>query len=134
MTRYIAAFFAALVPLLMLDGAWLSIMGPRFYKPWLGALMADTPSWWPVAVFYPIYAIGLLCFVIWPAMGAGSSLLRVFLTGAFFGFVAYAAYDFTNQATLRDWPLAVTLVDLAWGTFLAGASSAVAVAALRYFA
>ena len=41
-----------------------------------------------------------------------------FWRGAVFGLTAYGTYDLTNQATLRDWPTIVTIIDLAWGSTL----------------
>jgi uncharacterized membrane protein len=40
--------------------------------------------------------------------------------GALFGFMAYATYDLTSQATLKQWSTVVTVVDMAWGTFASG--------------
>ena len=66
-------------------------------------------------------------FVISPAMKQGTSLLNIFLYGALFGLVAYATYDLTNHATMRDWPLHVTLLDMAWGALLTGATSVIVI-------
>ena len=74
--------------------------------------------------FYLVYGVGLLVFVVVPD-GATGSWRRTLCRGALFGFVAYAVYDLTNLATLRDWPLAVALVDMAWGS-LASLSAAAA--------
>jgi len=41
--------------------------------------------------------------------------------GALLGLISYATYDLTNLATIKDWPLLVTIVDIIWGTVL-GAS------------
>lgn len=134
MTSTIIAYFAALITTLALDGTWLSIMGKRFYTPQLSDLMAATPSIPPVVVFYLFYAIGITYFVVLPAVGGGYPLLKTFLIGAFLGCLAYAAYDLTNQATLKDWPFIVTVVDLAWGTVLTATVSVVATLVTRYFA
>ncbi len=64
------------------------------------------------------YSIALVIFfAVKPAMEVGSAA-RALAYGAAFGFIAYATYDLTNQATMRDWPVLVTVVDLAWGTVL----------------
>lgn len=117
----------ALVPLVILDGIWLFSMGPTFYKKFLGHLMSAHPSWIPVVLFYILYAIGIVIFVTAPALRANTSYLSVFMYGALLGLVAYGTYDFTNQATLRDWSTIVTVVDLAWGAILTGMVSMVSV-------
>jgi uncharacterized membrane protein len=68
-----------------------------------------------------------------PGIKSGHALFSVFLAGALFGLVAYATYDLTNHATLRDWPLVVTLIDMIWGAFLTGVSSVIAVTLVNYF-
>ncbi len=73
---------------------------------------------WPAAILFSlVFIAGIVLFVVRPALEAGSGL-RALTYGAFLGFLAYATYDLTNQATIRDWPALVTVVDLAWGTFL----------------
>jgi uncharacterized membrane protein len=108
------------------DAAWLAVMGRAFYAPRIGHLMADSPSLLPAAFFYLLYALGLSVFVVVPAVRGRTPLPKVFALGALLGLVAYGTYDLTNQATLWNWPIVVTLVDLAWGGCLTGA---VAVAA-----
>ena len=74
------------------------------------------------AVFYAVYVVGIVIFAVAPALretSAGTALVY----GALFGFFAYATYDMTNYATLRNWSLTVSLVDTAWGTALTGASA-----------
>jgi len=43
--------------------------------------------------------------------------------GALFGLFTYATYDLTNYATLRNWTLQLTVVDVAWGTILGAVTS-----------
>lgn len=109
--------FLAMVPgIVILDLVWLGVIMKDFYRANLGHLMAPSISWAPAVVFYLIFAFGLLYFAVLP--NAAQGLVRTMLVGALFGAIAYATYDLTNQATLRDWPLAVTLVDIAWGALL----------------
>ncbi|RIX85300.1 DUF2177 family protein [Acidovorax cavernicola] len=121
----LAAYVAALVCFLLLDAVWLSVMGPRLYQPALGPLMAPGVNWAAAALFYALYGVGLVVFAIAPALEAGEPAVA-WRRGALFGLMAYATYDLTNQATLRDWPWAVTVADLAWGTVVSGVSSWVA--------
>lgn len=117
--------------LAVLDFIWLSTMTKQFYRPRLGGLLADQLVWAPALLFYVLYGIGLLAFVLRPALNPalndGSGLPSVFFWGCLFGLVAYGTYDLTNHATLRDWPLAVTVVDMAWGALISGVASVVGV-------
>ena len=132
MKTYIIGFFATMVPMLILDGIWLSTMIKGFYVKHLDAIFAAKPSFAPAIVFYLIYTVGVLYFVVLPLIRIQASLGTVFLTGAFLGLITYAAYDLTNQATLKNWPVIITIVDLMWGAFLTGCVSVCAVLIMRY--
>jgi uncharacterized membrane protein len=134
MKTTLIAYFVTLVPMLVADGIWLTTMGKRFYGVQLGHLMGPALKWGPVAVFYPLYAVGVAVLVVLPAVQAKTPLLKVFLLGSLLGLIAYAAYDLTNQATLRDWPFVVTVVDMAWGALLTGVVGVVAVYLTRLWA
>ena len=99
------------------DSVWLWLVAPRFYQAQIGFLLRDTPNWYAAGAFYLIYIFGLTVFVVTPAISQGS-LAQGVSKGALFGIVTYATYDLTNLATVKDWPLLVTLVDLAWGATL----------------
>lgn len=131
MRTYFILYLAALITIAILDGAWLTIMGKRFYAQYIGHLMAQSPQWVPVVLFYLIYIIGVTVLVTMPAIYSGVSIGKVFMLGALLGLAAYGAYDFTNHATLRDWPTVVTVVDLLWGMVVTGMTSAVAVVITR---
>ncbi len=120
-------FIISLIALISLDGCWLGFIAGDFYQQQLSHLMAESFPEWPFLIFYPLYAFGTTVFVIKPALATKS--LRVALwRGALFGAGAYAAYDLTNQATLRNWPFLVTVVDLLWGIVVTTAASAIAYA------
>ena len=112
-----AAYAAAALALLVLDAFWLTTMASRLYRPALGDLMRETPDFLAAGLFYALYLAGVVIFAVRPSVDARSWTAAA-ARGAAFGLVAYATYDLTNQATLRGWPWHVTLVDLAWGTFL----------------
>ena len=86
--------------------------------------MTKTPNLTAAGIFYLIYIFTLVVLVISPALQK-QSLLTAILTGALFGFCAYSTYDLTNLATIKDWPLLVTIVDLVWGSFVTGAVSGI---------
>ncbi len=119
------AFAFALPCFLALDALWLSNASALLYQPAIGSLMAAQVDWVAVALFYPVYLAGLVYFAVLPGLQARSAAAGG-LRGALLGFLAYATYDLTNQATLRGWPWHVTLADLAWGSFVTGASACVA--------
>ncbi len=114
------AFLAATLPMLAIDAVWLIVMSKRFYAPRIGHLMAPSPDFIPVIAFYLLYGIGLTVLVVLPALRGGWNASHAFLMGALLGLVAYGTYDLTNQATLLNWPVSVTIVDLLWGGLLTG--------------
>jgi uncharacterized membrane protein len=115
----------ALTSIAVIDGVWLFLIAKGFYAKQIGHLMAPSPQWVPVLIFYPLFAAALVYFAIMPGIASGS-LIRTFLIGAAFGGIAYATYDLTNHATLKEWPLLMTVVDIAWGAFLSGAVATIA--------
>lgn len=125
MLSHLPSFIATFAAMAVLDGAWLLGVARGFYRTHLGFLMAETPNWAAAGAFYVIYAIGVTVFATQPGVDDGNALSAV-LRGALFGLVAYATYDLTNMATLRGWPTIVTIVDMAWGTFLSAAVAGIA--------
>lgn len=113
-------FLIAFLTFLAIDGLWLIVIAKDFYAKQLGFIMTKTPNLTAALFFYVIYTFTMVVLVIAPALQKGS-LMTAILTGALFGLCAYATYDLTNLATLKDWPLLVTIVDLTWGTVLSGA-------------
>jgi len=112
-------FFVTLTIFMAIDGVWLVVIAKNFYAKHLGYLMAKTPNLVAALIFYLIYVLTMVILIISPALQKGS-LISAILTGALFGLCAYATYDLTNLATIKDWPLLVTIVDLIWGTLLSG--------------
>jgi uncharacterized membrane protein len=129
----LTAYVLALALFLVLDAVWLSSMLERLYRPALGHLLAPQVAWPAAALFYLLYAAGIVGFAVVPALEVNGPRIAL-LHGAALGLLAYATYDLSNQATLPGWPWAVTLADLAWGTVatgLAGWGSATLMLALR---
>ena len=102
----------------LFDAVWLSMVANSFYKSKLGHLLADKPQLGVAVIFYLIYIFAIIYFVVNPAINGEGSVGKVILNGAILGFVMYATYDLTNHATLRNWPAVLTIVDMAWGTFV----------------
>ena len=116
---FLKLWSAALGVMFLIDMAWLGAVAKNFYRTHLGHLMRPEVLWVPAVLFYLIYAAALVVIVIWPAIER-QSLTRAIAFGALFGLAAYAAYDLTSLALMKDFPVAVALVDLAWGAVLTG--------------
>lgn len=117
MPAFLLPAIAGVAAFLVLDGLWLGLLMKTFYRDQLApiARLADggfAPNWGAAAVVYLLLGLGLATLVAPRASDAASAAAY----GALFGLVVYGVYDFTNLATLKDWPLVVTLVDVAWGT------------------
>lgn len=118
----IKLYLIAFIIFLAIDGVWLTLIAKDFYQKHLGELMTTNVNWVAAVVFYLLFILGLIMFVILPGL-EGKSLARVIMTGALFGLVTYATYDLTNLATLKNWPLIVTIIDLGWGMFVSASVS-----------
>jgi uncharacterized membrane protein len=132
MRKALIAFAVLAVTFLVIDAIWLGVIAVDFYKATIGHLLAPEPDFVAAAFFYVIYLGGVVHFVVLPAAAEGG-IMKAARQGALFGLVAYATYDLTNMATMRDWPLSVTLADLAWGAFITAVSSTVSTVAARRF-
>ena len=107
-----------------IDAVWLGLVAPKFYKKHIGHLLAPKPDFVAAAIFYVIYIIAVVVFVINPSLDK-DSLSFAISHGALLGLAMYATYDLTNQATMKNWPKTVTIVDMLWGTFITTAVATV---------
>ncbi len=119
MTRWIVAYIVALPVFVAGDLSWLTLTGPRLYRPVIGALMADKPDLGAAVAFYLLYILGVTVLAIAPGLQAGRSVVAKGW-GAVAGLFAYGTYDLTNQATLKVWSTGVSVVDMAWGAAITG--------------
>jgi uncharacterized membrane protein len=114
---------------LAIDAVWLGLIARQFYGKYLGHLLSPTPNFIAAGIFYLLFIISILVFAVIPGLNQ-NSVIKAVMLGALFGLITYATYDLTNLATLKDWPLLVTVVDLIWGTVLsasvAGITTAIA--------
>ncbi|MFK4258681.1 DUF2177 family protein [Agrobacterium tumefaciens] len=122
MKTYISAYFFTLIAFLVIDFIWLSTMASRLYRPAIGDLLAENFRLAPAIIFYLIYAEGLTFLAVRPALISGQWTTAL-VYGAAVGFMAYATYDLTNQATLKSWSTTLTIADLLWGTFVSAAAA-----------
>jgi len=126
----ILSYLIALVVFFAIDMVWLGLVAKGFYRRHLGAMLSPKVNWPAAILFYLLFIAGLVVFVIKPVLLKGGTLEAAVL-GAFLGLICYATYDLTNLATLKNWPLVVTVVDLVWGSALGGGVSILTVILAR---
>ena len=117
MLRYLKLYLVSLAAFFAIDMLWLGLVARSFYQQNLGFLMAPSPNWFVAIIFYLLFVVGILFFVVVPGLES-NSLKATLLRAALFGLITYATYDLTNLATLKDWPVLLSIVDMAWGTVL----------------
>jgi uncharacterized membrane protein len=128
---HLKVYVASLLVFFALDLTWLGVVAKGFYNAQLGHLMRPDVQWPAALLFYLIYVVAIVVLCVAPAVEK-LSLARAATLGAVFGLAAYAAFDLTSLALLKDFPSKVVWVDLAWGTILtASVSSAGYLAAQR---
>jgi uncharacterized membrane protein len=115
-----------------IDLAWLGLVARDMYRKYIGHLMSSRVNWVAAGVFYLAFIVGILVFTVYPSVDKGS-ILQAVVRGALFGFFTYSTYDLTNLATLKDWPLSITIVDITWGMVLTSVVSAVGFFIVRAF-
>jgi uncharacterized membrane protein len=133
MKPYLAAYAGTFTVMIALDLLWLGVVAKPLYQKGLGALMLEQPNWPVAALFYASFAVGLVIFGVAP-QEAGRSWARTLGMAALFGFFCYATYDLTNLATLKGWPLGLSIMDMAWGTVVSTLSVAGGKAAMDWAA
>lgn len=121
---FLKLYIIALPIFFIIDMTWLGIVAKNFYRQQIGHQLKPDVNWTAAISFYLLFLAGLVFFVIEPAMEK-RSLADALTRGAFFGLVTYATYDLTNLAVAKDWPLLVTIVDMAWGAVLAASVASI---------
>jgi uncharacterized membrane protein len=121
--KIISTYSVMLLTFCLLDLVWLGFVAHRFYFSQLGHLLADQVNWWAAICFYLLFIAGMFVFVVQPTQAAPwpKTIILAFL----FGLLTYGTYDLTNQATMRNWPILVTIVDMIWGGSLTVAVCAI---------
>ncbi len=131
MKPFLMSWGVTAIVFLVIDAVWLGLIAASFYRRELGVLMLDQPKLQVAALFYIGYTFAIVLLAAAPAARSGS-LSQALLYGAVLGLAAYGTYDITNLATLKNWPGTMTLVDMAWGTFLTATAAAAGYAAFHY--
>ena len=124
MAYYVKLYFAILIAFFIIDMLWLGLVARGFYRRQIGFLLAPNPNWPAAILFYLMFVGGVLFFVVVPGLESGS-LQTTLVRAALFGLITYATYDLTNLATVKNWPILLTVVDMAWGVVLSVSVSAV---------
>jgi uncharacterized membrane protein len=121
---FLKLYAIALPVFFAIDMVWLALLARSFYKNQIGFLMKAEVNWVAAIIFYLLFLVGLVVFVIEPAI-TKREWMHALGRGALFGLITYATYDLTNLATLKDWPITVVWVDMIWGTVLAASVSVI---------
>jgi uncharacterized membrane protein len=124
MSKVLKLYLVLLAAFFVIDMLWLGLVARSFYQQHLGFLMASSPNWFVAILFYLLFIVGIMFFVVIPGLESGS-LKATLLRAALFGLITYATYDLTNLATLKDWPVLLSVVDMIWGTSLSVSVSAI---------
>ncbi|PIS08972.1 DUF2177 domain-containing protein [Candidatus Beckwithbacteria bacterium CG10_big_fil_rev_8_21_14_0_10_34_10] len=114
---FLKTYLITLPVFLAIDFVWLTLIARKFYVQNLGYLMKTNVNFVAAGLFYLLFVVGLVVFSVLPALEK-NSWIQALLLGALLGLISYATYDLTNLATIKDWPLLVTIVDMVWGTVL----------------
>lgn len=117
-------YLLTVIVFFLVDIVWLGFISKNLYKNYLGHLMAPNVNWVAALIFYALFIVGLVFFVINPALEK-DSIIYAIMAGGFFGLITYSTYDLTNLATIKDWPLNITIIDIIWGTFLNAMTSGI---------
>lgn len=127
---YLVAYLVVLVVFGAIDAAWLTTMGPLLYRPTLADILAPTLRAAPAILFYLVFPVGVVVFAVLPALRAQMPLTAAGLA-LLFGALAYATYDLTNYATLRNWTLLITVLDIGYGALASGVAATAAYFVVR---
>jgi uncharacterized membrane protein len=125
MKTHLLSYFVTLIVLVGLDFVWLGRMGDAVYRPIMGDMALSGFRIAPAVVFYLLFVAGVVYFAVAPALAGGGAGAAA-LNGAVFGLCAYATYDLTNQATLKNWSTLLSVLDMGWGTLLTAISATAA--------
>jgi len=132
MKNFVIAYLATLVSFLVIDAIWLGLIAKKFYATQLGPLMREDILFLPAGIFYLFYAAGIVLLAVRPDQ-SDHSILTVAFYGAVVGFIAYGTYDATNLATLKDWPIVMSVVDLIWGICISATVAVMGALAVETF-
>lgn len=126
----IKIYSIAVIVFLVVDLVWLGFIAKNIYQKYLGFLMKPSPNWLAAIIFYLLFVVGLVIFVILPALEKGS-WQNALIFGALFGFFTYMTYELTNYAVIKDWPFSIVIIDIIWGIVLSAIVSIITFLIMR---
>lgn len=130
--NFFKIYLVAVLIFFVIDLIWLGVIGKGIYQKYMGHLMRETPNWPVAIIFYLLFIVGLVVFVIHPALDA-KSLNYALIYGAMFGFFTYMTFDLTSLAVLKGWSWEIVVIDIIWGTVLSTSVSAATFLIARNF-
>ena len=119
-------FFSVVLLASLIDAIWIGGVANSFYLNQIGEFARTENGkfsivYWAAVGVYLAIALAIVALALPLANGRVG---MAFVYGAVLGFAIYGTYDFTNHATLKHWPVVLVVVDIAWGTFLCGITTA----------
>ncbi|MCC6710743.1 MAG: DUF2177 family protein [Candidatus Pacebacteria bacterium] len=96
----------------LVDAIWLGLVAKNFYTKELGDLLRADFLLFPGLIFYAMHPLMIWFF----GFKQSKSFRQVLLNTAIYGLGAYATYDLSNWATLKNWSEQVVMVDIIWGS------------------
>jgi len=117
LTKIIISYLLTAVVFFAVDMLWLGLIAKNIYRKYLGDFLSSQVNWTAAIIFYLLFIVGIFIFAIYPSVQK-DSVFGAILLGALFGMFTYATYDLTNLATLKDWPIQIVFIDIAWGAVL----------------
>ena len=131
-SKLLLSYLLTTIVFFAIDLVWLGLVAKGLYQKYLGNFLAEQVNWTAAVIFYLLFIVGIFLFAILPAVEK-NALSHAIIYGALFGFFTYATYDLTNLATLKDWPVTIVFIDVAWGAFLSGSVATAGFFITRYF-
>ncbi|MDN5343495.1 MAG: hypothetical protein PWP28_2375 [Oceanotoga sp.] len=132
MWNIIRNYVISFIVFFIIDILWLGLIAKNIYNKYLGYIIKDNFNWIAAIIFYIIFIIGIQFFVLNPAIEK-QSVLYAFLVGGIFGFITYSTYDLTNLATVKQWPISITIIDIIWGSILSSLTSGISYLIINFF-
>jgi uncharacterized membrane protein len=129
--KILLSYLLTAIVFFAIDMVWLGVVARNIYQKYLGNFLASQVNWTAAIIFYFLFIVGILVFAVYPAVSRDSVASAIIL-GALFGFIAYATYDLTNLATLKDWPIQIVVIDMVWGAVLSALVSTAGFYIVRY--
>ena len=130
--RYVIAYVSTAFVFLAADFVWLGFIARSFYRDNLEGMLLEKPLLDVAGLFYGLYVVGIVIFGVMAGL-RDDSWRSAAIYGALFGLFAYATYDLTNLATLKNWPMIVSVVDMAWGAFVTALAATGGYLAVRLY-